>query len=106
MSDRRDSRVYLDDILEAAAKAREFVSSCSFDEFRADERTVFAVIRAPEIVGEAAKTVPVDVRGARRRDPVAGHNRNARQTDPCVCRGRDPVRGLSASMKPNHREPE
>jgi uncharacterized protein with HEPN domain len=34
----------------------------NFDTFTGDDKTVFAVIRALEIVGEAAKRVPQDVR--------------------------------------------
>lgn len=34
----------------------------SFEEFSEDDKTVFAVIRALEIVGEAAKKIPSDLR--------------------------------------------
>jgi uncharacterized protein with HEPN domain len=54
----RDPRVYLDDILGAAGKAIAFTDGLSFEEFVGDERTTFAVIRAFEILGEAAKNVP------------------------------------------------
>jgi uncharacterized protein with HEPN domain len=46
---------YLQDILENAAKAPEFVQDMSEDEFLEDDKTVFAVIRALEVMGEAAK---------------------------------------------------
>jgi len=39
MSGERDSRVYLDDILDAATKALEFADGLSFDEFKCDDRT-------------------------------------------------------------------
>jgi uncharacterized protein with HEPN domain len=45
---------YLQDILENAAKALEFVQDMSEDEFLKDDKTVFAVIRALEVMGEAA----------------------------------------------------
>lgn len=52
----------LQDILDALAKARAFIGAMSFDQFAADDKTVFAVIRALEIVGEAAKRIPPEVR--------------------------------------------
>ncbi len=53
---------FLRDMLEHAQKARNFVEGMSGDEFLRDEKTVFAAIRALEIVGEAAKQVPDSVR--------------------------------------------
>lgn len=57
-------RVYLDylrDMLESAEKAAEFVSGMNFDDFKNDEKTIFAVVRALEIIGEAAKKIPKDL---------------------------------------------
>lgn len=56
--DERDHRDYLEDILQALQKARSFVEGMDFEEFSADERTHYAVIRALEIVGEATKRLP------------------------------------------------
>jgi uncharacterized protein with HEPN domain len=58
----RDFEDYLKDILEAMGKAQQFVENLSYDEFREDDKTVFAVIRALEIVGEATKKIPNDMR--------------------------------------------
>jgi len=52
----------LRDILEAASKAQEFLRDMDQEAFAEDEKTVFAVIRALEIVGEAARRVPADFR--------------------------------------------
>ena len=65
----RDPRVYLDDILDAAGKAIEFTDGLSFGEFVGDKRTTFAVIRAFEILGEAAKNVPEATRKLAPRVP-------------------------------------
>jgi uncharacterized protein with HEPN domain len=43
-------------------KALEFTQGLSFSEFASDARTSFAVVRALEIVGEAAKNVPQSFR--------------------------------------------
>jgi uncharacterized protein with HEPN domain len=54
----RDVRVYLEDILDAARKVLDFTAGMTLGEFTNDARTTFAVIRAFEIIGEAAKSVP------------------------------------------------
>jgi uncharacterized protein with HEPN domain len=63
MSEARDVRPFLEDVLENLRLAREFVGGMSSAaELAADRRTLYAVIRALEIVGEAAKRLPGDVR--------------------------------------------
>lgn len=49
---------YLDDMLLAIKKAEEFISDMTFNEFKSDEKTTFAVIRALEILGEASNKIP------------------------------------------------
>ncbi len=51
----------LQDILEAVAKIQGYVGGMSFEEFRADARTVDAVIRNFIIIGEAASKMPRQV---------------------------------------------
>jgi uncharacterized protein with HEPN domain len=53
---------FLEDIVSAARKAQAFVAGMSYEAFATDEKTAFAVVRALEIIGEAAKRVPQDVR--------------------------------------------
>jgi uncharacterized protein with HEPN domain len=53
---------YLEDMLDAMEKVGQFIQGITFDTFAGDDKTVFAVIRALEIVGEAAKRVPPDIR--------------------------------------------
>jgi uncharacterized protein with HEPN domain len=53
---------YLQDMAENAAKALQFVQGMSGDDFLRDEKTFFAVIRALEIIGEAAKNIPDPIR--------------------------------------------
>jgi len=61
----RDYRVYLNDILEAAARIRSYVEGMGLDTFCADAKTADAVIRNLEIIGEAAKAIPEEVRSRR-----------------------------------------
>ena len=53
---------YIEDIISAMDKAMDFVKNMSYEEFIGDDKTVFAVVRALEIVGEAAKNIPGDIR--------------------------------------------
>jgi uncharacterized protein with HEPN domain len=53
---------YLRDILEHAEKVQSFIAGLDEDAFHQDEKTIFAVIRALEVVGEAAKKIPQPIR--------------------------------------------
>ena len=53
---------YLVDILDAIVKTEQFIQGMTFDRFVQDDKTVFAVVRALEIVGEATKRIPQEVR--------------------------------------------
>jgi len=53
---------YLRDMLENAEKARSFVKGLDYEGFHKDDKAMYAVIRAFEIIGEAARQIPEDVR--------------------------------------------
>ena len=53
---------YLQDMLENAQLAIRFVEEVDFETFKKDNKTVYAVIRAVEVIGEAASNVPVEIR--------------------------------------------
>jgi uncharacterized protein with HEPN domain len=54
----RTSADHLGDILDAAEKAQGFVEGTTYEAFVGDDKTVFAIIRALEIIGEATKRLP------------------------------------------------
>ncbi|MFQ5714852.1 MAG: DUF86 domain-containing protein [Candidatus Scalinduaceae bacterium] len=58
----REYRDYLSDILDAMVKAKRFIAGMSYDDFTKDDKTIFAVIRSLEIIGEATKNIPEDFR--------------------------------------------
>jgi uncharacterized protein with HEPN domain len=62
MFEKREIIDFLEDALNAMEKAERFVSDMTYEEFIKDEKTVFAVIRAIEIVGEAIKHIPSEFR--------------------------------------------
>lgn len=58
----RDIGLYLEDMLEAARRLAAYTADLDFDGFSLDARTADAVIHNLEILGEAAKRVPENVR--------------------------------------------
>ena len=58
----RDYRLYLQDIFTAMDTAQSFVEGMDFETFVDDVKTVSAVIRQLEIIGEATKNVPMAIR--------------------------------------------
>jgi uncharacterized protein with HEPN domain len=58
----RDYHFYLHDITAAIERIEEFVEGMDLEAFKADDKTVSAVIRKLEIIGEAAKGVPLEIR--------------------------------------------
>jgi len=63
MKSAREYIDYLRDMIEAADKAAQFVKDVNFEAFCKNEEKIFAVIRALEIIGEAAKNIPKSMRG-------------------------------------------
>ena len=59
---KREYEDYLRDMLENAEKALSFVQGMDYDGFCTDDKAVYAVIRAFEIIGEAARQIPENVR--------------------------------------------
>jgi uncharacterized protein with HEPN domain len=59
---KREYEDYLRDMLENAEKALSFVHGMGYDDFCTDDKAVYAVIRALEIIGEAARQIPENVR--------------------------------------------
>jgi uncharacterized protein with HEPN domain len=59
---KREYEDYLRDMVENTEKALSFVRGMDYDEFCVDDKAVYAVIRALEIIGEAARQIPENVR--------------------------------------------
>lgn len=55
---KRDSKLLLEDILEASNKIFSYLFDFSFEDFTNDSKTIDAVIRNFEIIGEAANRLP------------------------------------------------
>ncbi len=58
----RNIRVYLNDILEGIEQIKDYVKKLTFDKFSKDRKTIDAVIRNLELIGEAVKFIPQKVK--------------------------------------------
>ena len=58
----RDYKTYLEDILEAIDKIERYTDKLNFNDFRDNELVVDGVVRNLEIIGEAVKKVPEEMR--------------------------------------------
>ena len=58
----RDPKLYLKDILEAMSAIERFVESVDFENFKNNDEKSSAVIRKFEILGEATKNIPENIR--------------------------------------------
>lgn len=79
----RDWLLYLDDLIESAEKIGRLIAGRTFDTFTADEAAFDAVLFNLQVIGEAMKRLPEEVRTAmppetqsapaRLRDLIAHH---------------------------------
>jgi len=58
----RDYRDYLQDILDAVNDIESFVDSMTYEEFIKDRKTLNAVVRSIEIIGESSKNIPETIK--------------------------------------------
>lgn len=61
----RDCRLYLKDIVASMDDIDDFLGGMNRETFESDKKTFSAVVRQLEIIGEAAKQVPDEIRKTR-----------------------------------------
>ena len=66
---KRDYKLYVKDILESILKIEEFVGDTGYKEFVKDDKTSSAVVRKLEIIGEASKNIPEEIRSKYKEIP-------------------------------------
>ncbi|MGC9101445.1 MAG: DUF86 domain-containing protein, partial [Caldisericum sp.] len=59
---KRNWKLFLVDVLESIEKIENYTSEISFEEFIKDEKTKDAVVRNIEIIGEAVKHIPEEIK--------------------------------------------
>ena len=62
MNEKKEYLDYVEDIIKAMDDASSFVKGMDYSDFIKDRKTMFAVIRALEIIGEATKNIPLEIR--------------------------------------------
>jgi len=58
----RPHLLFLEDILISIEKIEDYIRGMSFEDFQNDTKTVDAVLRNLEIIGEASKSIPSEIR--------------------------------------------
>ena len=58
----RNWRLFLQDMIESAGKVRRYAEGLNLESFQRDEMAYDAVLRNLEIIGEAAKNIPPEIR--------------------------------------------
>jgi len=58
----RDYRDYIQDIIESIKEVDSFIMGMDFEDFANDKKTINAVIRSIEVIGEATKQIPKSIR--------------------------------------------
>jgi uncharacterized protein with HEPN domain len=58
----RDWHIRLEDILEAIHSIQGYISGMDYEHFTMDRKTIDAVLRNLEIIGEASNFIPLDIR--------------------------------------------
>lgn len=53
---------YIQDIFDSIEAIEEFIKGMNFEDFEKDKKTVYAVVRSIEVIGEATKHIPAFIR--------------------------------------------
>lgn len=59
---KRNITLYIKDLFQNIKHAETFTENVTYEEFIKDKKTSYAVVRCIEIMGEAVKNIPDDVR--------------------------------------------
>lgn len=59
---KRNWRLFLEDIIESIELIKGYTKEMNLDSFRNDRKTIDAVVRNLEIIGEAARNIPDEIK--------------------------------------------
>ena len=59
---KREYKLFIQDIKECIAQIDKFVADLTLEEFKTDEMVSSAVVRKLEVIGEATKNIPSEIR--------------------------------------------
>ena len=55
-------KLFVEDVLESITLIENYTENMDFEDFRADRKTIDAVVRNFEIIGEASKSIPDEIK--------------------------------------------
>jgi len=59
---RRDWKLFVEDIIESIELIDSYITNMNFENFKDDRKTIDAVVRNFEIIGEAARNIPDEIK--------------------------------------------
>ena len=59
---KRSAVIFLEDILQAIKKVEKYTNGLNYERFNSDEKSADAVMRNLEIIGEASKNIPSELK--------------------------------------------
>ena len=59
---KRDWKLFVEDISESIGKIWKYIENMEFKDFKNDAKTIDAVVRNLEIIGEASKNIPKNIK--------------------------------------------
>ena len=59
---KREWKLFIEDIMECIGRIEKYIEGMEFEDFEIDDKTIDAVVRNLEVVGEAARNIPEDVK--------------------------------------------
>jgi uncharacterized protein with HEPN domain len=60
---KREWKLFIEDIVESIRLIKNYVENMGFDDFKNDRKTIDAVVRNFEIIGEASRFIPDEIKG-------------------------------------------
>lgn len=69
MKNKREYIDYLNDIYDLINKGIAFIQEMTYEDFQNDEKTQFALIRVIEVIGEASKKIPDEIKNQSKEIP-------------------------------------
>ena len=59
---KRDWKLFIEDILECIGKIEKYIEDMEFGDFESDSKTIDAVVRNLEVIGEASRNIPENMK--------------------------------------------
>lgn len=102
---KKDPKIFIQHIIDSIEKIEEYIKNMSKQEFLNSSQTQDAVIRRIEIIGEAVKNIPEELKEKHPDIPLEKDSRNERHPHPRILRRR-PRTNMESRKRRNHQPKE